>query len=316
MRGRFAPTPSGRMHLGNVFSALVAWLSARAAGGSMVLRIEDLDPRAQHPGVAQTLIEDLAWLGLTWDEGPYWQSERADVYAEALARLDAAGLLYPCFCTRADMRAASAPHASDGALVYPGTCRGLSAEEVARRSAVRPPSVRLRVPDADDPAGTIEFVDLAYGPHRENLARDCGDFLVRRSDGVVAYQLAVVVDDALMGVTQVVRGHDLLPSCARQTYVARLLGWEPPRYGHVPLLVAPDGRRLAKRDQDLDLGALRERGVSAERIVGTLAAAAGLADAGCEARPEELVAAFSWDNIAAHRDDIVVDEVFLGALLR
>lgn len=316
MRGRFAPTPSGRMHLGNVFSALVAWLSARAAGGSMVLRIEDLDPRAQHPGVAQTLIEDLAWLGLTWDEGPYWQSERADVYAEALARLDAAGLLYPCFCTRADLRAASAPHASDGALVYPGTCRGLSAEEVARRSAVRPPSVRLRVPDADDPAGTIEFVDLAYGPHRENLARDCGDFLVRRSDGVVAYQLAVVVDDALMGVTQVVRGHDLLPSCARQTYVARLLGWEPPRYGHVPLLVAPDGRRLAKRDQDLDLGALRERGVSAERIVGTLAAAAGLADAGCEARPEELVAAFSWDNIAAHRDDIVVDEVFLGTLLR
>ena len=304
------------MHLGNVFSALVAWLSARAAGGSMVLRIEDLDPRAQHPGVAQTLIEDLAWLGLTWDEGPYWQSERADVYAEALARLDAAGLLYPCFCTRADLRAASAPHASDGALVYPGTCRGLSAEEVARRSAVRPPSVRLRVPDADDPAGTIEFVDLAYGPHRENLARDCGDFLVRRSDGVVAYQLAVVVDDALMGVTQVVRGHDLLPSCARQTYVARLLGWEPPRYGHVPLLVAPDGRRLAKRDQDLDLGALRERGVSAERIVGTLAAAAGLADAGCEARPEELVAAFSWDNIAAHRDDIVVDEVFLGTLLR
>ena len=316
MRGRFAPTPSGRMHLGNVFSALVAWLSARAAGGSMVLRIEDLDPRAQHPGVAQTLIEDLAWLGLTWDEGPYWQSGRADVYAQALARLDAAGLLYPCFCTRADLRAASAPHASDGALVYPGTCRGLSAEEVARRSAVRPPSVRLRVPDADDPAGTIEFVDQAYGPHRENLARDCGDFLVRRSDGVVAYQLAVVVDDALMGVTQVVRGHDLLPSCARQTYVARLLGWEPPRYGHVPLLVAPDGRRLAKRDQDLDLGALRERGVSAERIVGTLAAAAGLADAGCEARPEELVAAFSWDNIAAHRDHIVVDEVFLGTLLR
>lgn len=316
MRGRFAPTPSGRMHLGNVFSALMAWLSARSAGGSMVLRIEDLDPRAQHPGVAQTLIEDLAWLGLTWDEGPYWQSERADVYAEALARLDAADLLYPCFCTRADLRAASAPHASDGALVYPGTCRDLPAEEVARRSAVRPPSLRLRVPGAEDPAGTIEFFDLAYGPHRENLARDCGDFLVRRGDGVVAYQLAVVVDDALMGVTQVVRGHDLLPSCARQTYVARLLGWEPPRYGHVPLLVAPDGRRLAKRDRDLDLRALRERGVPAERIVGTLAAAAGLAGTGCEARPEELVDSFSWDKIAAHREDIVVDEVFLAQLLR
>ena len=304
------------MHLGNAFSALMAWLAARSAGGSMVLRIEDLDPRAQRPGVAQTLIEDLAWLGLTWDEGPYWQSERADVYAEALARLEAQGLLYPCFCTRADLRAASAPHASDGALVYPGTCRDLPAEEIARRSAVRPPSLRLRVPDAEDPAGTIEFVDLAYGPHRENLARDCGDFLVRRSDGVVAYQLAVVVDDALMGVTQVVRGHDLLPSCARQTYVARLLGWEAPCYGHVPLLVAPDGRRLAKRDRDLDLGALRERGVPAERIVGALAAAAGLADAGCEARPEELVGSFSWDKIAARREDIVVDEVFLARLLR
>lgn len=315
MRGRFAPTPSGRMHLGNVFAALVAWLSARAEGGSIVLRIEDLDPRAQRPGVAETLMRDLEWLGLTWDEGPYWQSERGDVYAAALAQLEARGLLYPCFCTRADLRAASAPHASDGALVYPGTCRGLSPEEVERRSAARPPSLRLRVPGEDDPAGTIEFRDLAYGRRREVLARDCGDFLVRRSDGVVAYQLAVVVDDALMGVTQVVRGHDLLPSCARQTYLARLLGWQPPQYGHVPLLVAPDGRRLAKRDHDIDLGALRERGASPERIIGALAAAAGLAEPGCEARPEELVAAFSWEGIAAHRKNIVVDEVFLNGLL-
>ena len=200
--------------------------------------------------------------------------------------------------------------------MYPGTCRGLSAEEVARRSAARPPSLRLRVPAEDDPAGTVEFRDLAYGPHREVLARDCGDFLVRRSDGVVAYQLAVVVDDALMGVTQVVRGHDLLPSCARQTYLARLLGWEPPEYGHVPLLVAPDGRRLAKRDRDLDIGALRERGVPAEKIIGSLACAVGLADPGCEARPDELVGSFSWDKIGAHREDIVVDEVFLDRLVR
>lgn len=316
MRGRFAPTPSGRMHLGNVFAALIAWLSARAEGGSIVLRIEDLDPRAQHPGVADALMRDLEWLGLTWDEGPHWQSERAEIYQEAISRLDKAGLLYPCFCTRADLRAASAPHASDGALVYPGTCRGLSAEEVALRSAARPPSLRLRVPAEDDPAGTVEFRDLAYGPHREVLARDCGDFLVRRSDGVVAYQLAVVVDDALMGVTQVVRGHDLLPSCARQTYLARLLGWEPPEYGHVPLLVAPDGRRLAKRDRDLDIGALRERGVPAEKIIGSLACAVGLADPGYEARPDELVGSFSWDKIGAHREDIVVDEVFLDRLVR
>ena len=315
MRGRFAPTPSGRMHLGNVFAALVAWLSARAEGGSIVLRIEDLDPRAQHPGVAETLMRDLEWLGLTWDEGPFWQSERGEVYAEALERLSEQGLLYPCFCTRTDLRAASAPHASDGALVYPGTCRGLSPKEVARRSAERAPSLRLLVPDAGDPPGTIEFCDLAYGPHREVLARDCGDFLVRRSDGVVAYQLAVVVDDGLMGVTQVVRGHDLLPSCARQTYLARLLGWEPPQYGHVPLLVAPDGRRLAKRDRDLDLGALRERGVHAEKIIGTLAAAAGLADPGCEASPAELVQGFSWNKVAAHHEDVIVDEVFLDGLL-
>ena len=315
VRGRFAPTPSGRMHLGNVFSALVAWLSARSSGGDIVLRIEDLDPRAQHPGVAETLIGDLEWLGLTWDEGPYWQSERGEVYAEALSRLDELGLLYPCFCTRADLRAASAPHASDGALVYPGTCRGLSAEEVARRSAVRAPSLRLRVPEEGDPAGTVEFSDLAYGPRREVLARGCGDFLVRRSDGVVAYQLAVVVDDALMGVTQVVRGHDLLPSCARQTYLARLLGWEPPRYGHVPLLVAPDGRRLAKRDRDLDLGALRAGGVAPERIVGTLAAAAGIIEHPCDVTPAELVDEFSWEKIASHTQDITVDEAMLAHLL-
>ena len=302
------------MHLGNVFAALVAWLSARAEGGSVVLRIEDLDPRAQHPGVADALMRDLEWLGLTWDEGPYYQSERGEVYAAALESLSERGLLYPCFCTRADLRAASAPHASDGALVYPGTCRGLSANEVARRSQEREPSLRLRVPDEGDPTGTVEFVDLAYGPHREVLARDCGDFLVRRSDGVMAYQLAVVVDDALMGVTQVVRGHDLLPSCARQAYLALLLGWEPPAYGHVPLLVAPDGRRLAKRNRDLDLGALRDRGVAPAAIVGTLAAAVGIAPAGTRALPEDLIRDFSWEAIAVHREDIVVDEEFLNRL--
>lgn len=313
MRGRFAPTPSGRMHLGNVFAALVAWLSARAAGGEMVLRVEDLDPRAASREHAELLMDDLRWLGLDWDEGPFWQHERGALYDEAIERLARAGLTYPCFCSRAELHAASAPHASDGTPVYAGTCRGLSEGEVARRAAVRPPATRLRVPDADDPGGTIEFCDLAFGPRREVLARECGDFLVRRSDGVVAYQLAVVVDDALMGVTQVVRGRDLLGSCARQIYLCRLLDLDPPEYGHVPMLVAPDGRRLSKREKDLDLGVLRERGVPAERVVGALAAAAGLAEAGCEATPAELAGSFSWARL--RREDVVADEALLGRML-
>lgn len=313
--GRFAPTPSGRMHLGNVFSALIGWLAVRSAGGTMVLRIEDIDPRAQNRGVAELLMADLAWLGLDWDEGPTYQSERTVIYAEALARLEAAGLTYPCFCTRAELHAASAPHASDGTYVYQGTCRGLSPEEVARRAAVRPPATRLRVPDAGDPAGDILVDDLVYGEYQETLARDCGDFLVRRSDGVFAYQLAVVVDDGLSGVNLVVRGRDLLGSTARQTYLARLLGFEPPAYAHVPLLVAPDGRRLSKREKDLDLGALRASGVPAERIVGTLAACVGLVPMGTPAMPADLVSEFSWTKVRAHSADIVVDSTFMGHLV-
>lgn len=300
------------MHLGNAFAALVAWLSARAAGGEMVMRVEDLDPRAASRERAELLMDDLRWLDLDWDEGPFWQSERGELYDEAIARLGATGLTYPCFCSRAELHAASAPHASDGTPVYAGTCRGLSADEVARRSAGRPPATRLRVPDADDPVGTIEFSDLAYGPRREVLALECGDFLVRRSDGVVAYQLAVVVDDALMGVTQVVRGRDLLGSCARQIYLGGLLGHAAPQYGHVPLLAAPDGRRLSKREKDLDLGFIRESGVTAERVVGLLASAAGLAEPGWEGRPGELLGEFSWPRL--RRDDIIVDEAFLDAL--
>lgn len=303
------------MHLGNVFSCLMAWLGARSAGGRMVLRIEDLDPRAHDRARAHRLISDLVWLGLDWDEGPTYQSDRSDFYREALQALDARGLTYPCFCTRSQLHAASAPHASDGTYLYQGTCRNLSAEQVALRSKDRAPAIRIRVPDQQDPAGRITFDDLVYGRQCEVLACECGDFLVQRSDGIFAYQLAVVVDDALMGVNQVVRGRDLLGSSARQTYLWRLLGYQPPAFAHIPLLISPDGRRLSKRDKDLDLGALRAAGVRPQQIVGKLAYVIGLTDS-CEAlAPQDLLDTFSWSTIARHSSDIVVDSHFLSEFM-
>lgn len=208
--GRFAPSPSGRMHLGNVYSALVAWLSVRSQNGRMVLRIEDLDERCRRGKFDEQLIADLRWLGLDWDEGPYYQSDRLDLYRDAVRALASQDLVYPCFCTRAELHAASAPHASDGTPLYPGTCRNLDAGEVARRRALKAPALRLKVPDEADPAGIITFNDRTYGTVSECLAADCGDFLIQRSDGVFAYQLVVTVDDEHMGVTEVVRGRDLL----------------------------------------------------------------------------------------------------------
>lgn len=248
--GRFAPSPSGRMHLGNVYSALVAWLSVRSQNGRMVLRIEDLDERCRRGKFDEQLIADLRWLGLDWDEGPYYQSDRLDLYRDAVRALASQDLVYPCFCTRAELHAASAPHASDGTPLYPGTCRNLDAGEVARRRALKAPALRLKVPDEADPAGIITFNDRTYGTVSECLAADCGDFLIQRSDGVFAYQLVVTVDDEHMGVTEVVRGRDLLRSSARQIYLQNLLGYNHPSYAHVPLLAAPDGRRLSKRDRD------------------------------------------------------------------
>lgn len=310
--GRFAPSPTGRMHLGNVMASLLAWLSVRSQGGVLVLRIEDLDDRARSGPWADLLMDDLRWLGLDWDEGPYYQTERLDLYEDALRRLDALGLLYPCFCTRAELHAASAPHASDGTPVYAGTCRALTADEVAERAAVRSPAMRLRVPDEHDLAGTIDFADRTYGLWSEVLARDCGDFLVRRSDGVFAYQLAVVVDDAAMGVTEVVRGCDLLGSTARQLYLQDLLGCVHPEYAHVPLLVAPDGRRLSKRDRDCDMGSLRERFGVPEKLLGFLAHAAGIAESDAPRTADQLAGSFSWDAVRAHRDSIMVSEGLFG----
>ena len=283
--GRFAPSPSGRMHLGNVFSALLAWLSVRSAGGKMILRIEDLDPDRCRPEYAAQLRRDLEWLGLDWDEEQTPQSQRTEAYAEAFARLDT----YPCYCSRNELHTASAPHASDGAVIYAGTCRDLTAAE--RAAKTRRPAWRVRVPDEE-----VSFVDGLQGEVRENLVRECGDFILRRSDGVYAYQLAVVCDDALAGVTEVVRGCDLLHATPPQLYLMRLLGFPAPRYAHVPLLTDETGRRLSKRDGDLDFAALRQRW-RAPQLTGYLACAAGLLPAPEPVTPVELIAEFDWQRI-------------------
>lgn len=310
--GRFAPSPTGRMHLGNILASLLAWLSVRSQGGKLVLRIEDLDDRARSGPWDTLLMDDLRWLGLDWDEGPHYQTDRLDLYAAAVSQLESMGLVYPCFCTRAELHAASAPHASDGTPVYAGTCRGLTEAQVAERAAVRAPALRLRVPAKGDPVGAISFADRTFGPHREMLAAECGDFLVRRSDGVYAYQLAVVVDDAAMGVTEVVRGCDLLGSTARQMYLQDLLGYGHPSYAHVPLLVAPDGRRLSKRDRDCDMAELRARFCAPEALLGKLAYAAGLAPSPEPRSAEQLVDGFSWEVVRMHRGNIVVGQGFFA----
>ena len=290
------------MHLGNAFSALLAWLSARAAGEEFVLRIEDLDPvrcRAEYAGL---LRDDLHWLGLDWDREMPLQSTRTAVYAEAFERLRSDGLLYPCFCTRNELHAASAPHASDGTPVYAGTCRSLTQEQVAAQT--RKPAWRIRVPDA-----TVCYRDGVYGEVSQNLAAECGDFILRRSDGVYAYQLAVVCDDALGGITQVVRGRDLLSSTPRQLWLYEALGYSAPQFFHVPLLVAPDGRRLSKRERDLDLACLRSR-CTPQKLIGALAFLAGLLpeETGCTA--QELVGLFGWNRI--RRENPVISGDFLS----
>ena len=289
--GRFAPSPSGRMHMGNLWSCLLAWLSARSAGGGMVLRLEDLDPDRCRQTYCDQVMRDLEWLGLDWDGAPVYQSRRTEQYRQAFQKLEQQGVIYPCFCTRAERLAASAPHRSDGVAVYDGRCANLTAEEQRELSQTRRPAWRVRVPEQE-----ITFTDLLQGGFGENLARDCGDFILRRSDGVYAYQLAVVVDDALMGVTQVVRGSDLLSSVPRQLWLQDRLGLPYPEYGHLPLLLAPDGRRLAKRDRDQELGQLQKR-YTAPELVGLLAHAANLLDRPEAAAPRELLPLFSWEKL-------------------
>mgnify|MGYP004512317403 FL=1 len=277
------------MHLGNVFSALMAWLSVRSQGGEMVLRMENLDTLRTSGEYAEILREDLAWLGLDYDRETPPQSTRAQTYDGYFRRLEAAGLLYPCYCTRSQLHSVNAPHLSDGTYVYPGTCRSLTEEQ--RRAIHRAPAWRVQVPDRE-----WSLEDRVQGLYQLNLARECGDMVVRRADGVYVYQLAVTVDDGEAGVTEVVRGMDLLSSAPRQMYLQELFGFPHPVYAHVPMLLAPDGRRLSKRDRDLDLGELRKCKTPAE-ITGHLAFAAGLIDQDTPASPQELIPHFAWHKL-------------------
>lgn len=275
IKGRFAPSPSGRMHLGNIFTALLSRLSVKSRGGKWILRIEDLDPQRSKLEWSKWIEDDLNWLGLDWDEGgldnkgdsgPYSQSLRGYIYKEALKKLEATGHTYPCYCTRADIMATQAPHESDGRVVYAGTCR----PPFNPPAGASPRATRLIVPDEE-----ILFTDRNYGTHSVNLASHCGDFILRRADGAWAYQLAVVVDDALMGVTEVVRGCDLLLSSAQQIYLYGLLGYPAPEFAHVPLVRNTDGLRLSKRDSTLNMAELRTRHTP-EEIIGYLSHLAGL----------------------------------------
>lgn len=296
-KGRFAPSPSGRMHLGNLFSFLLAWLDARSAGGRMLLRMEDLDPdRTGEPYTSQ-LARDLAWLGLDWDEGwgkggdqgPYDQRSRTALYDAAFAELERQGLVYPCWCSRHQRLAASAPHPGeerDSAC----PCYSLGRAEREARALVKAPAWKVHVP-----ARTIGFTDLHMGPQSFRL-EERGDFIIRRTDGVYGYQLAVAVDDARMGVTRVVRGRDLLDSTPWQLWLMERLGYVPPAYGHVPLLLAPDGKRLAKRDGATDLGALRTR-MSPEEILGELGSYAGLLSAPAPRSARALLDEFAWNRV-------------------
>jgi len=308
IRGRFAPSPSGRMHLGNIWAMVAAWLSVRKQGGTMILRMEDLDPARSKIEYADQIMEDLAWMGLTYEEGPdcggaygpYTQDERRHLYEEALDKIRTKGLLYPCFCSRKDLQAVRAPHRGEGQHVYPGFCRNLSPEEQMERALKKKAALRFLMPDRMDC-----YEDLNYGEQCQDLQREVGDFILRRADGVHAYQLAVVVDDALMEISEVVRGADLLSSTHRQRMLYETLGFAAPQFGHVPLLVGNDGERLSKRFRSLDLVQLRSKGWRPEELVGLLLFEAGMLEKEEPISLKEAISIFSWEMM--RRDDLRID---------
>jgi glutamyl-tRNA synthetase len=296
IRGRLAPSPTGYLHLGNARSFMLAWLQARAAGGEVILRIEDLDQARAAPGAAEAIVRDLEWLGLDWDNPlapEHFQSNRLELYRDALEELRQRGLVYECFCSRRELRGiASAPHGSTGPA-YPGTCRDLTAEERDRRREDKEPALRFRVP----PGAVIEFTDLVAGPQREALDETVGDFILARADGIPGYQLAVVLDDIAMGITHVLRGDDLLSSTGRQILLFHTFGAEPPLYAHVPLILGPDGTRLAKRHGSVSLAELRDAGHDPRAVTGWLAWTSGLLPESHPVRPTDLLPTFSLEAI-------------------
>lgn len=298
--GRFAPSPTGRIHAGNIFASLVAWLIAKSTGGTMVLRIEDLDQDRSKQRYIDCVQRDFEALGLTWDAGPFFQSSRTEAYAEALRRLQQSCETYLCFCTRADLSSVSAPHWGDK-HVYPGTCAALSPKEAQRRKdSGEASALRCRVPHQ-----RIGFLDLIQGPYEQTLDEDCGDFIVRRKDGAFAYQLAVVVDDAAQGITSVTRGIDLLSSTPQQMFLQRMLGYESPSYAHVPLLVSSAGRRLSKRDRDASLDEMLVRFGTPEGVIGHIAFVTGLQKNDDPVTPEELLKGFTVEALASSYRDAV-----------
>lgn len=313
MRGRFAPSPTGYIHLGNVWTAFLAWLQVRQQKGTLILRIEDIDEQRSKPEYTQALLGDLSWLGLDWDEGPgkggpygpYIQQERYSLYEKALQELQAKHLLYPCYCSRARLQAIGAPHEGEHRL-YDGHCYGMPEEQ--RRQMDRKPSWRVHVPHV-----SVSFTDGSYGPFSDYLPRVCGDFVVRRADGLYAYQLAVAVDDGSMGITHVLRGRDLLSSTAQQIWLMEVLGYTPPSYTHVPMLIDASGNRLSKRQQGITVRSLRDRGVQADAILSALALAGGLVPERRLYHKGELLRLCNFQTMTTH--DIVLGDTWLDELI-